>query len=38
MKEEKDEMFSKKDVFILGICVGSIIGNALMYFLIDYLI
>jgi hypothetical protein len=38
MKEKKDEMFSKLEVFYLGILIGSIIGNALMYFLIDYLI
>ena len=36
--KEKDEIFSKKDMFILGICVGSIIGNALMYFIIDFFI
>jgi hypothetical protein len=36
--KEKDEMFSKVEIFFLGVFIGSIVGNALVYFFVDFFI
>jgi hypothetical protein len=33
--KEKDEIFSKLEIFFLGMVVGSIVGNALVYLFIE---
>ena len=39
MKEKDDEpIFGRWDMFFLGICLGSALGNVIFYFLLDYLI
>lgn len=36
MKEKKEPIFTRWDMFFLGICVGSTVGNLLLYLLIDF--
>lgn len=36
MKKDKDPLFGRWDMFFLGICVGSTVGNALLYLLLEF--
>ena len=37
-KQDNEPIFTRWDMFFLGICVGSVIGNALLYFILDFII
>jgi hypothetical protein len=38
MKKDKEHILSRTELFFVGVITGSIVGNALVYFLIDYFI
>lgn len=38
MKKDREHILSRTELFFVGMVVGSIVGNALVYFLIDYFI
>lgn len=35
-KQDNEPMFGRWDMFFLGICVGSTVGNALIYLLLEF--
>lgn len=35
-KQDDEPMFTRWDMFFFGICVGSVVGNLLLYLLIDF--
>lgn len=35
-KQDNGPIFTRWDMFFLGICVGSTVGNLLLYLLIDF--
>ena len=38
MKKDKEHILSRAELFFVGMAVGSIVGNILVCFLIDYFI